>query len=87
MADETLHARLCFGLASRYSGHALGPGPLAMHDALGSVELERIVEQVVLEGCIGESVGSKTRWGDSVLEPPAFEGKAVIDRVLRRAEP
>jgi hypothetical protein len=59
MADETLHARLCFGLASRYSGHALGPGPLAMHDALGSVELGRIVEQVVLEGCIGESVAAE----------------------------
>jgi hypothetical protein len=59
MSDETAHARLCFGLASRYAGRALGPSALPIADALGSIELEHIVESVVLEGCIGESLAAE----------------------------
>lgn len=59
MADETLHARLCFGLASRFGGAAIAPGPLAVADALGSIDLERILANVVLEGCVGESVAAE----------------------------
>ncbi|HEV8548356.1 MAG TPA: ferritin-like domain-containing protein, partial [Polyangiaceae bacterium] len=55
LSDETRHAELCFGLARRYGGHAVGPGPLDVNGALGVVELGEVVELVVREGCIGET--------------------------------
>lgn len=58
MQDETLHAELCFGLASRYGDSAVGPGPLSLEQALGSVTLESAVENAVLEGCIGETLAA-----------------------------
>jgi len=71
MADETRHARLCFGLASRYAGRALGPGPLDVTGALGAVELMDVVELVLDEGCIGEtSAALEAAWAaDAATDP------------------
>jgi hypothetical protein len=58
MNDETLHAELCFGLASRYGGKAVGPGPLSMESALADVTLESAVRNALLEGCLGETLAA-----------------------------
>jgi hypothetical protein len=58
MKDETSHAELCFGLASRYGAKAVGPGPLSMESALGDVTLESAVRNALLEGCIGETLAA-----------------------------
>jgi len=58
MADETAHAQLCFELASRYAGAALGPGPLAIDGALTQASLLEVVRLVIEEGCIGETVAA-----------------------------
>jgi hypothetical protein len=58
MQDETLHAELCFGLASRYGDNAVGPGPLSLEHAFGVVTLESAMETAVLEGCIGETLAA-----------------------------
>ena len=58
MADETRHARLAFGLASRYAGRALGPGPLDVQRSLDDASLLQIVRLVVREGCIGETAAA-----------------------------
>jgi hypothetical protein len=58
MVDETLHARLAFGLASVYRGHALGPAALDCTDALGACDLESIVMGTLQEGCIGETLAA-----------------------------
>jgi hypothetical protein len=55
MRDETEHARLCFGLASRYAGQSIGPGALPSDDALGGSSFEEIVRTAFLEACIGET--------------------------------
>jgi hypothetical protein len=55
LADETEHARLCFELASRYAGSALGPGPLSIEGALAPQSLDEMVQLVFHEGCIGET--------------------------------
>jgi hypothetical protein len=58
MVDETLHARLAFGLASQFSGSAIGPGKLNVDHALDADDFESIVMNTVLEGCIGETVAA-----------------------------
>ncbi len=55
MADETLHARLAFGLASHFGAAAVGPGPLSFDGALQNETLESITLNTLLEGCIGET--------------------------------
>lgn len=55
MSDETEHAKNCFGLARRYLGYAVGPGPLRMEQALQETQLADIVRLTVREGCIGET--------------------------------
>jgi hypothetical protein len=55
LADETAHARLCFGIASAYAGRALGPGPLDVKYSLHAVSLVEVVDLVVAEGCFGET--------------------------------
>jgi hypothetical protein len=58
MADETRHAELCFGVASAYAGHPVGPRALATADAAPRVTLRDAVLDAVLEGCIGETVSA-----------------------------
>jgi hypothetical protein len=58
--DEVEHARLCFGLASRFSGQALGPGPLEMTGALRGTTLAECAGWTVIEGCIGETIAALT---------------------------
>lgn len=55
LADETAHAKLCFGLASAYAGRAVGPGPLDVSGALEATSLVDIVDLVIAEGCFGET--------------------------------
>ncbi|APR86855.1 hypothetical protein A7982_12204 [Minicystis rosea] len=58
MGDEIRHAELCFALASRYAGEAVGPGPIAMDGALGCTSLAELAAATVREGCIGETVAA-----------------------------
>jgi hypothetical protein len=58
MQDETEHARLCFGLAERYLGTAVGAGPLSMEGALLDLDFERILVLCFREGCVGETVAA-----------------------------
>lgn len=61
ITDETEHARLCFGIARRFTGTAAGPGRLAMSGA----DLARcddpgaIVMAAVAEGCVFETVSAR----------------------------
>jgi hypothetical protein len=58
MRDETHHAKMCFALASRYSGHPVGPGALPVSGALADLRPEAILATTILEGCIGETVAA-----------------------------
>lgn len=55
LADETLHARLCFQLASQYAGHGIAPGALDIERSLEASSLVDIVDLVIAEGCVGET--------------------------------
>lgn len=58
MGDEVEHARLCFGLAARFGGLALGPGPIE----LGGLPLGRSLEEAAVaafrEGGLAETIAA-----------------------------
>jgi len=58
LADEVEHARLCFALASLYAGHGVGPGPLPQASTPGASERAAIVEAVIREACVGETLAA-----------------------------
>jgi len=58
MLDELKHARGCFELARRHSDIDVGPGPLPLGGALRGTDLESVVLDTILEGCIGETVAA-----------------------------
>ncbi|WP_044989886.1 hypothetical protein [Sorangium cellulosum] len=57
--DELEHARLAYDIASRLAGRAIGPGPLleAATAPVGAGVAE-VVEALVEEGCVGETLGA-----------------------------
>ncbi|WP_434426699.1 ferritin-like domain-containing protein [Nannocystis pusilla] len=56
--DEIEHARFAWSLASLWSGRPLGPGPLALDGLPLRHVLEDIVETLVRDGCVGETLGA-----------------------------
>lgn len=80
MADETRHARLCYGLAARYAGDARGPGPLDVTGALADSGLFAVVERAVLEGCIGETQAAvEAAWAAESASDPVV--RDVLERI------
>lgn len=79
MADETEHTRLAFALASHYAGTALGPGSLPMHGALDASRLEDVLQLVLHEGCVGETVAAL-----EAAECAAHAEDPVVRDVLER---
>lgn len=58
MADEVVHAKLAFGLASAYLDRNLGPAALNCADALDGTDLRSIALSTFREGCIGETIAA-----------------------------
>jgi hypothetical protein len=80
MADETEHARLCYGLASAYLGSAVGPARLEVGDALQAMDAASILADAIREGCIGETVASmEAAEAAACAEDPAV--RAVLLRI------
>ncbi len=81
MADESLHARLAFGLASAYAGSPVGPGNLDVGGAMASSDVVTIVRTLIHEGCVGETLAAvlareeRERTTDPVV-------RGVLDRII-----
>ncbi|UQA59779.1 ferritin-like domain-containing protein [Polyangium aurulentum] len=56
--DEVEHARLGYGIASRFAGRALGPSILPEATAPLAADMVGVVEALVEEGCVGETLGA-----------------------------
>ncbi|MFV8754691.1 ferritin-like domain-containing protein [Nannocystaceae bacterium ST9] len=88
MADEVRHARVAFGLASAYAGEPIGPGPLAVDSALARRSLAQIVEGLVIEACVGETLAAlEVREAASCASDPIVARllEAIADDELRHA--
>jgi hypothetical protein len=81
LADELLHARLCFSLASSYAGVAIGPGPLPSEHALDLTSLEDIAALTLHEGCVGETIAAL-----EASEALALASDPAVRQVLARIE-
>lgn len=58
MADEILHARDAFAVASALAGEPVGPGPLDTEGASEAVDARSILLDCVREGCIAETIAA-----------------------------
>lgn len=58
MQDESEHAKLCYGLASRHASTPVGPGPLDVGAQLPIRGLVDVVRAAVEEGCVGETIAA-----------------------------
>ena len=58
MRDETRHARLAFQVASECAKRDVGPDALDVAHCLEATSLRQVVELVMNEGCIGETVAA-----------------------------
>jgi hypothetical protein len=79
MGDEIEHAKLCFALAARHGARAHGPGELASDGALGNRSALQILDDVVREACIGETLAAL-----DAIEALAYARDPEVRRVLAR---
>lgn len=89
LADEVEHARLAFALASHHAGHGVGPGPLPGTDAAGPTTLAQILEAVIEEACVGETLSAlEAREAAERAEDPALRRvlTKIADDEQRHAE-
>lgn len=56
--DEVAHAELAYGVASQLLGEPVGPGPLSLAGLSINMSLEDALWTLVVEGCVGETVGA-----------------------------
>lgn len=78
--EEIRHAQLCFGLAARYGGAAVGPGPLELGDVQLASSLREVVAATVREGCVGETIAAlmASRALAAATEPVVREVLSII---------
>lgn len=76
--QEVRHARLCFGLASAYTGRQLAPAPLPQALAGDTPDLVRLARESLVDGCLREGLAAEiARIGATTAEDP------VVARVLK----
>jgi len=70
------HARLCFGIARRFTEQPAGPGPMNLSGVFAEPDdLHSILEAAILEGCIAETISARCaqeslkRLKDESIEP------------------
>ena len=56
--DEIKHAKMCYGFASIFLDQDMNPGSLDVENSLEKVEIKDIIQSVIHEGCIEESLAA-----------------------------
>ena len=79
--DEIRHARIFWSLLEAATGETVGPGPMTIpHQA---IDVERILVATVVEGCVGETLGSLVFFELAARATPAL---AAIYRTIAEEE-
>ncbi|MBK7585087.1 MAG: ferritin-like domain-containing protein [Myxococcales bacterium] len=85
LGDEIEHARLCFGLSTRFGGRELGPATLDLGTPHPEVTLESAVIAAFREGAVGETIAAlAARRARDQAEDPAV--CAALDRIAADEE-
>jgi hypothetical protein len=88
-ADEVVHARLSYALASAYAGGPVGPGALCVTGVVPSSDAEAIVRALVREACVGETIAAAEASALAALvTDPALQGAfaRIAEDEARHAE-
>jgi hypothetical protein len=78
--DEVAHTRLCFGIASLYSGGPKGPGQLNLAGVRPSGTLVEAALSALNEGCIGETTAALLA-SDRARATELAELRAAYERI------
>ena len=82
-AQELRHALDCFGLASRYLGRPMGPGPLDMGGrAVIATSLAQLAAWTARDGAVGETLAAYLA-ERALVETTDPAVRAVLDRIVR----
>ena len=77
--DEIKHAKMSYGLASKFIGTNFVPGPLDVTNSLENMDLKEITQSLIQEGCIGETLSAieahfaAERAGDAAVKEALLE--------------
>jgi len=72
--DEIRHAKLCYGFASGFLKSEFGPSSLDIEDSLSKLDLKGIVQSLIKEGCIEETIAAaELRFRASTTKDPAIK--------------
>lgn len=83
--DEIDHARLCYGIASRFAGRTLGPGALAVDDAPIDLSPSAVAVDTLLGGCLNEAIAAlEARDALDAVTDPAI--RAVLTKIAADEE-
>lgn len=79
-ADEVLHARLVFGLASAYAGEAVGPGPLSLDGLNLHTQPAALLRSLIEDACVNETLASAEA-AAAALDCKDPVVRAVLERI------
>jgi hypothetical protein len=84
--DEIEHARLCYAIASAYSGRACGPGPLPLdHARAVANDFPSFARATFVDGCVGETIAAiEARARADAASDPVV--RAALLRIARDEE-
>ncbi|MCB9780703.1 MAG: ferritin-like domain-containing protein [Alphaproteobacteria bacterium] len=74
--DEIRHAQLAYGLATRFGGVPVGPGPLSLDGVDVRTDRADVVRALVEEACVGETLGVAE--AHAALQACRDEGVAAV---------
>lgn len=85
--DEIRHARACWSLIAALTGESVGPSPMAI-PARASATVEKMLIETVIDGCVGETLGSLLFAEMARRAPPALAAifATIADEEARHAE-
>lgn len=56
--DEIKHAKMCYGIAEAFLGENIRPSSLDVDGSVKSQNKEEVIQSVINEGCIGETIAA-----------------------------
>lgn len=83
--DEVSHARACLDLAASFDGEPMGPGALDVRGAVDDLCAERVLRDLIVEGCVGETVAAMLAAAQRDVAARA-EARAALDAIAADEE-
>ena len=56
--DEIKHAKMCYGVANTFMDKHVSPGVLDVKNSLGALDLKDMIQSIIREGCIEETLAA-----------------------------